>query len=160
MFPKAAKGGRQNALQNARQNADVPDAGGEDYLVGAPNSYVNNIGTPVDKMPSPGRAGIIGDPVLSPPRDMPVRMPQQFDLPIRPEGSGGFQEMRKGGAQDDESPTEIMAAHGELITPPAIVRLWGGGDMKKGHDLFDQAVLHFRQKHINDLKGLKGPKKS
>lgn len=57
-------------------------------------------------------------------------------------------------------PTDIMAAHGEVITPPHVVQMWGRGNMKRGHDLFDKAVLHFRQKHIQDLKGLKPPKKS
>ena len=94
----------------------------------------------------PGRRGA-GVPVPRPPH------PFTGAYMAPPAASGGR-------ANDHGGPVDIMAAHGELITPPHIAQMWGRGNMKKGHDLFDQAVLHFRKKHIEDLKGLKGPKKS
>lgn len=86
------------------------------------------------------------------------RPPPRFQTPLLgpPAQHGG--RVDKGGGEGE--PTEIMAAHGELISPPHIARLWGRGNLKKGHEVFDKAVLELRAKHIEDQKKLKGPVKS
>ncbi len=85
------------------------------------------------------------------------RPPAQFSGAMMAPGANV---QAKGGRTKGEGhPTPILAANGEMITPPEIARLWGGGNLKKGHDLFDQAVLEFRKRHIKDLKNLPGPVK-
>lgn len=56
-------------------------------------------------------------------------------------------------------PVPIIAAGGEHILPPEIVRRIGGGDIKKGHDILDKWVLAVRKKHIKKLRTLSPPKK-
>lgn len=86
------------------------------------------------------------------------RPPPRFQTPLLgpPAQHGG--RVDKGGGEGE--PTEIMAAHGELISPPHIARLWGRGNLKKGHEVFDKAVLELRAKHIEKLRKLKGPVRS
>lgn len=68
--------------------------------------------------------------------------------------TGGF---AKGGDADGHVP--IVAAGGEFIIHPAVVRSLGNGSLKTGHRVLDQFVLHTRKKHIETLKKLPGPKK-
>lgn len=60
---------------------------------------------------------------------------------------------------DGEPPVDIMAAGGEFVVPPEVVKHLGGGDMKKGHELLDDFVLHIRKENIKTLKKLPGPAK-
>lgn len=53
---------------------------------------------------------------------------------------------------------DIAAAGGEYIVPPAAVRRIGGGDMVTGHAILDALVKQQRQKTVETLKKLPGPK--
>lgn len=62
-----------------------------------------------------------------------------------------------GAAEDDHVP--IVAAGGEYIIHPDVVRDVGHGDIKTGHKVLDKFVLSVRKKNIDTLKNLPGPKK-
>ena len=53
---------------------------------------------------------------------------------------------------------KIVAAGGEFVIHPDVVKMLGAGDIKKGHKVLDAFVLHTRKQHIKTLKGLPGPK--
>lgn len=60
------------------------------------------------------------------------------------------------GGEADHVP--IVAAGGEYVIHPDVVKAVGGGSMSKGHKVLDQFVLHTRKQNINTLKKLKPPK--
>jgi hypothetical protein len=68
-----------------------------------------------------------------------------------------FHHRKDGGGTGDHVP--IIAAGGEYIIPPEIVKEIGHGDMSKGHRVLDLFTLHTRNEHIKTLKSLKPPKK-
>ena len=53
----------------------------------------------------------------------------------------------------------IVAAGGEYVVPPADVVHIGGGSLDQGHKVLDTFVKKFRQKTIQTLQKLPGPKK-
>jgi len=53
----------------------------------------------------------------------------------------------------------IVAAGGEYIIAPDVVKDIGHGDMTKGHDVLDKFVLKVRKHNIKTLKKLPGPKR-
>jgi hypothetical protein len=53
----------------------------------------------------------------------------------------------------------IVAAGGEYVIHPDDVTQIGGGDMDRGHYELDKFVRKFRQKTVNTLRKLPGPKK-
>jgi hypothetical protein len=57
-------------------------------------------------------------------------------------------------------PTPILAAGGEYIVHPHVVRRIGRGDLKNGHRILDAFVLHARKQHLKQIKALKPPVKS
>lgn len=83
----------------------------------------------------------------------PMRMPmpmQRLRMP-RPAAEGG--------AEEGSDHVPIIAAGGEYIIAPEVVRKIGGGDMKHGHAILDELVLHLRKKTIHEMRRLKPPKK-
>jgi hypothetical protein len=64
----------------------------------------------------------------------------------------------RGGRSD--APQPILAAGGEFIVPPMVVRSWGGGSEKRGHDLLDHWVVKKRTEIATKMTKLPGPKKS
>lgn len=83
------------------------------------------------------------------------RPPGRFAEPIMGPASarGGKVKEREG------DPTPILAAGGEMIVPPHVVRAWGGGDLKRGHDVLDKWVVKKRKEIANKMLKLPGPKK-
>lgn len=65
----------------------------------------------------------------------------------------------KGGKTADGEAQPILAAGGEYIVPPDVVRLWGRGDTKRGHDMLDRWVVTERAKMAAKQAKLPGPKK-
>lgn len=67
--------------------------------------------------------------------------------------------LAKGGHVDDEhgEPIDIMAADGEYVVHPSVVRAIGMGDLKRGHEILDAFVKEMRKKHIKTLSKLPGP---
>lgn len=62
-------------------------------------------------------------------------------------------------ADGGASPTDIIAAGGEIVIPPeAIIDKYG--DLDKGHKALDAWVVNTRKKHIKTLRNLKPPKKN
>jgi hypothetical protein len=66
----------------------------------------------------------------------------------------------KGGNDGEHSGlAPIVAAGGEYVIPPSVVRSLGGGDLDRGHSLLDDFVVLARKDLINTLKKLPPPKK-
>lgn len=57
------------------------------------------------------------------------------------------------------SPVPIMAAGGEIVVPPDVVKQVGAGDLKRGHQILDHMVRALRKEHIKTLSKLPGPHK-
>ena len=66
-----------------------------------------------------------------------------------------------GGALEDGDTNlaPIVAAGGEYVIPPSVVRSLGGGDIDRGHNLLDDFVVMARKDLIKTLSKLPGPKK-
>jgi hypothetical protein len=62
-------------------------------------------------------------------------------------------------AAGGKAPVEIVAAGGEYVITPQEVEQIGGGDIDHGHEILDHFVTGYRQKTIDTLKKLPGPKK-
>lgn len=56
-------------------------------------------------------------------------------------------------------PVPILAAAGEYVVPPEIVKRIGLGNIKRGHELLDELVMQLRKKHIKTLQKLPKPAK-
>jgi hypothetical protein len=65
-----------------------------------------------------------------------------------------------GGAEDGETHVPIIAAGGEFVCSPEMVRRIGGGNLKHGHEILDELVKHIRRQTIKDMKAEKPPKGS
>lgn len=63
------------------------------------------------------------------------------------------------GQSDGDSLAPIVAAGGEYVIPPSVVRSLGGGDIDRGHSLLDDFVVLARKELINTLKKLPPPRK-
>lgn len=55
---------------------------------------------------------------------------------------------------------DIIAAGGEYVVSPEKCAEIGGGDVKRGHKILDDFVLHVRKMTIRDMSKLKGPVKA
>jgi hypothetical protein len=60
---------------------------------------------------------------------------------------------------DDSESVPIMAAGGEYVIPPHIVKNIGHGSIKEGHRILDGWVLDVRNQHKRKLASLPGPAK-
>ena len=58
-----------------------------------------------------------------------------------------------------DEPVEIVAAGGEYVIAPKHVARVGGGDMDKGHKILDEFVTSYRDKTVQTLKKLPGPRR-
>lgn len=78
-----------------------------------------------------------------------------------PPKAGAMPKFKEGGDAEGESESHvpIIAAGGEYIIHPDVVRDLGHGDIDKGHEVLDAFVLHTREQNIKTLKKLKPPKK-
>jgi len=56
-------------------------------------------------------------------------------------------------------PVPIVAAGGEYVVHPDVVKRLGGGDMEKGHNYLDAFVKGVRHHLIKTLSKLPGPKR-
>jgi hypothetical protein len=70
-------------------------------------------------------------------------------------------QMARGGMANDRAlqPVEIVAAGGEYVIPPEVVRALGHGDADRGHEWLDTFVKSSRSHIIKTMKNLPGPKK-
>jgi hypothetical protein len=121
--------------------------------------------------PMPGGKKGEGVPAAPPPRSgygpPGVTAPPPAPGPGAPAGSpvGGYNlsaplpHMKKGGAAPYKK-VPIIAAGGEYIIHPDIVRYIGGGDMSKGHSFLDSFVKDVRERTRKTLGKLPGPAKS
>ena len=97
----------------------------------------------IDKMFSTNPHGIASPHI---PHGRGVGMPAAPH--VAPYASGG----------DTKDKIHIVTAAGEtLIKPEDIVAKFG--DLKRGHKVLDEFVVHMRKKIISDMKKLKGPQK-
>lgn len=58
-----------------------------------------------------------------------------------------------------EDPVPILAAAGEHVVPPEIVKRIGLGNLNRGHAILDDFVMEVRKRNIKDLKKLPKPAK-
>lgn len=66
----------------------------------------------------------------------------------------------KGGkAEDTDGHVPVVAAGGEFIISPEVVRDIGHGDISKGHAVLDKWVVQTRKKYAKTLMKLPGPKR-
>lgn len=68
---------------------------------------------------------------------------------------------KKGGKVEEHAgqPTPIIAASGEFIISPRVVRAIGGGNLTKGHTALDTWILKRRKQNVEEQRKLKPPKK-
>lgn len=97
------------------------------------------------KIPKIKRAGPRKPRLSLRPRPVSMRLPR-----LRQEGG----EVEEGGEEN----VPIIAAGGEFIVAPEVVKDIGHGDLKAGHNVLDKFVLQVRKHHIDTLKKLKPPK--
>lgn len=66
-----------------------------------------------------------------------------------------------GGRTDEHAnkPVDIMAAGGEHVIPPEMVKRIGKGNIRLGHEILDEFVKEVRKRNIKDLSKLPGPVK-
>jgi hypothetical protein len=64
-----------------------------------------------------------------------------------------------GGAEEGDDHVPIIVAGGEYQVPPEVVQRLGGGNMKRGHQILDELVMHIRRQTIKDMKAERPPKK-
>ena len=62
-------------------------------------------------------------------------------------------------AAGGKTPVEIVAAGGEYVISPEDVTHLGHGDIDHGHQILDEFVKGYRNKTIDTLKKLPGPKR-
>jgi hypothetical protein len=168
-MPKASHVGMIRSTVPGRTDKIGMNVKGGSYVI--PASVVSGLGegnsaagaAALDKLfgQSPGGAKLrpmaapkinFGKPMAMPrPMRMPG-MPRPMQMP-RPAAEGG----PEGEDRGDHVP--IIAAGGEYLVSPEVVRRIGGGDMKHGHDILDELVLHVRRQTINDMKKEKPPKR-
>jgi hypothetical protein len=67
--------------------------------------------------------------------------------------------MKKGGATRGDNSVPILAAGGEFVIHPDVVREIGGGDLDSGHKVLDEFVKRVRKELIKTLQKLPGPKR-
>jgi len=60
---------------------------------------------------------------------------------------------------EDHEAVPILAAGGEHVVPPDIVKRIGIGNLKRGHEILDDFVVEVRKRNIKDLKNLPKPAK-
>lgn len=79
-----------------------------------------------------------------------------------PRAPAPFHESKGGpvgdGARQEQTP--VALSHGEFVVPLEHVKHWGGGDLTKGHKVFDEFVVRMRKHIIEQMKKLPGPVKS
>jgi len=87
-------------------------------------------------------------------------LPRPPGMPRQPAFAlGGYMEGGIAYHGKDDEPVEIMAAGGEFVIHPAIVRTIGHGSISEGHRILDQWIKSLKEDHIKTLKKLPGPAK-
>lgn len=97
-----------------------------------------------------GRGAPHAPPVPRPPPSTKTKLPTPF------QASGG--KTFEGGVHGEE-PIDIMAAGGEFVIHPEVVRQVGGGNIDHGHKILDRHVLKMREEHKKTLAKLPPPAK-
>lgn len=126
--------------------ADIPSALGQGNSAAGGQILKNMFSSGpygMSTMKSAGRSGMSLAPKM--PRAPSMRQPK-----------GMFQE--GGEAEGDDSHVPIIAAGGEYIIHPDVVKDIGHGNIKHGHAVLDKFVLKVRARNIKTLKKLPGPK--
>ena len=152
-----ASGGMATPLTNS----DVPDAAATD-----PKAHVGPIHAPVagrtDHLPMHVPAGsyvIPADIVSSLGEGNTEHGHKVFDSFCHDHKMQAAKASGGASAQEDSKLAPIVAAGGEYVIPPSVVRSLGSGDMDRGHQILDDFVVLARKDLIKTLKKLPPPKK-
>jgi hypothetical protein len=123
--------------------SDIPSALGQGNSIAGGNILQRMFSKGPGGMPLPHIGGV--RPTMPHLNMSPQRVPK----PMFADG---------GDTGEDSGTVPIVAAGGEFVIHPDVVKMLGAGDIKKGHKVLDAFVLHTRKQHIKTLKGLPGPK--
>lgn len=84
--------------------------------------------------------------------------PPRPPAPMRQDTGMMPMEVKKGGElPNPKTELPVALSHGEIVVSPENVRRIGGGDLKRGHRILDEFVMHRRKKDIKTLQNLKPP---
>ena len=150
---------RREATDSGLLHSQV--AGRTDHI--AANTPVGSYVVPADVVSGLGEGNTLaGARVLTEamgvgPHGIPMQRSQgrHPDIPA-PHAYDPWGGQSKGGRTDH---VPIAAAGGEFIVPPEAVARIGGGDIKRGHKILDEFVVHARRRIIDEMRRLKGPVK-
>lgn len=155
-IPRRASGGFLHGSDPGRADTITTSAPGGSYVV--PADVVAGIG----QGNSLAGAKVIQEMLERGPYGIPMprgRAGNNIPSPPHPraeyQAGGSIPIFAKGGGNRQESPVKL--SDGEFVIPPAHVVNWGGGNLKRGHRVFDAWVLKKRKEHIAKLKKLPGP---
>ena len=79
--------------------------------------------------------------------------PGKTPTPFSASGGKTFE----GGVTEGDEPIDIMAAGGEFVIHPHVVREIGQGNINHGHKILDHHVLKVREEHKKTLAKLPPP---
>jgi hypothetical protein len=83
--------------------------------------------------------------------------PPRAPAPYREQQAAGGVTRRAGGVSGQGEGTPVALSHGEYVVHPEHVVRIGGGNLRRGHRILDQFVIHMRKHQIKTLKSLPGP---
>lgn len=64
-----------------------------------------------------------------------------------------------GGVDQEHEMVPILGAGGEMVVHPDHVAMWGGGNVERGHRVFDKWVVEQRKNIVKEMQKLPGPVK-
>jgi hypothetical protein len=88
----------------------------------------------------------------------PIRAGRGAPAPPAPPRLPGPTTFHQGGVPGEgDRGVQIMAAGGEFVIPPHIVKIIGHGNIRWGHQILDEWVKKTKQKHAKTIAKLPGP---
>lgn len=113
---------------------------------------------PRPSIPGPGAQHLPNPFAAKPARAMPGSTRSNSIIPGgSPFNLGGG--LYQGGIPEGEHPVDIMAAGGEHVIHPDVVKVIGSGNIDHGHKILDDEVMRSRKDHIKTLNKLPPPAK-
>lgn len=157
-IPKRASGGFLHGSTPGRADSITTSAPGGSYVI--PAAVVSGIG----QGNSLAGAKVIQDMLERGPYGIPMphgRAGNNIPSPPHPRAeyqAGGSIPIFQKGSNPQESP--VMLSDGEFVVTRQQVLHWGGGNLKRGHRIFDKWVVKKKKELIAELEKLPGPVKT
>lgn len=176
--PRRAMGGETASPWWEKSDASQAQRGGSGFLAGSTMGRADAVRTtspagayilPADVVAGLGEgnsmagARVVDEMLKSGPWGTSPVSQRRGSGPPRPPAIRAPQQDAKGGGVKGDVPAgrvPVLLSHGEYeVSVPDVVKI-GGGNLKRGHKILDEFVLHQRKKHIAKLKSLPGPVKT